>query len=212
MPLKRTVVSRFAGYIFGYYVTWSWCNYFRAFKTRMCGLANGYQVSLNQLSEAGRGNDGSSDIFIYCDQKRIQQNTKRQWVDTEHDVTIDINSNKLVSACEAGGSAETAAWTMVSGDGTAIIQLCPWYMKYCLKQFEDKNFVYVTPNALLLNKVRDLSTRPPPSTLDRPQIEDFRLLDFAILHEVCITLRLSPTLTKADHDFEVYLLILLPLS
>jgi hypothetical protein len=88
------------------------------------------------------------------------------------------------------------------GNAAALIQLCPWYMK----QFEGKEFVYITRNALL-NAAKAL----PPPLSDRPQIEYFALLNHPIvLHEVCITA--SPALTKADHDFEVHLLILLPLS
>jgi hypothetical protein len=66
-----------------------------------------------------------------------------------------------------------------------MIQLCPWYMKYCLKQFENKGFVYLTRDAL--DEAWVLSVRPPPSILDRPQIDCFVLLDQVILHEVCIT-------------------------
>jgi hypothetical protein len=73
---------------------------------------------------------------------------------------------------------------MESSKGTAAIQLCPWYMEYYRKQFEGGGSVYLSPG--VLSKIWDLSTRPP-STLDRPQIDYFRLLDVIILHEVCIT-------------------------
>ena len=67
-------VSRFARYIFGNHVAGLWCNYFRPFKTRRCGLANEYQDPFNRLSEADQ-NDRSSDIFIYCDLERFQYHT-----------------------------------------------------------------------------------------------------------------------------------------
>ncbi|OXV06457.1 hypothetical protein Egran_05774 [Elaphomyces granulatus] len=142
-------------------------------------------LPFNKLSEADQGNDRSSDIFIYCDQKRLQQNTEGQWIDMEHRHALDINHSKeMVPSCE--GSTDIEAWTAVYDDGAAIIQLCPWFMQHLLKQFQNNGeYIYITPDAL--NTIRDLSTRPPPSTLDKPLIDYFCVLDHTILHELSHT-------------------------
>ena len=98
-----------------------------------------------------------------------------------------------------------SAWTQILGDTAALIQLCPWY----LKQLEDKEFGYITSDAL--NAAKALSTNPPPSTLSTGR--KLNILAFLISpYSMRFVLRLSPAPTKADHDFEVHLLILLPLS
>jgi hypothetical protein len=199
-------VSRLRGYIFGDTWVYASCNYFRLFKTRRCGLANEYQGRFNNLSQYG----WASDILIYCDQTRLEQNPEGLWVDTKNNYVYDGSSNMAINACEKdpGTAGHTVSHTDIKHGGTALMQLCPWYMKYLLNKIENNEFVYITPDALI--RARDLSTRPPLSPLIGPQIDYFVLLDQVILHEVCIT---SPAPTnKADHDFEVHLLILLPLS
>jgi hypothetical protein len=159
-------------------------------------IANEYQGPFIRLSKAGWS--ARSDIIIYCDQTRLQQNTEGHWVDVIKDILMHVklinkqtvreeSKVQVVSYCEdQEGSTTYYAWTHVlSEDGTAVIQLCPWYMKLCLKKFEAGQPVYITPDAL--NSVRDLATRPS-KLLDQPsQIDYFCLLDCVILHEVCIT-------------------------
>jgi hypothetical protein len=176
-------VTDLARYIFGYYIIWegALCNYFRPYKTRRCGLANQYQAPFTKLSQAG--NDGSSDILVYCDQTRFEQNSEGQWIDT---ISKQVgNINQLYACNSDDGSLDVGseshvlhvfAWTTATA-----IQLCPWYMKYSLKNFQDGGFAYVTADL-----VQGLSSRTP-STTDWPQIQYFALLDFFILHEVCIT-------------------------
>jgi hypothetical protein len=63
--------------------------------------------------------------------------TEGEWIDTEHNVVMDSEYD-----C---GQAGPTAWTMKVGNtADFLIQLCPWYMK----QFEDKEFAYITRNAL----------------------------------------------------------------
>jgi hypothetical protein len=167
-------MSSFTGYIFGENNLRAWGyahgNYFRPFKTRRYGLANEYQDVFKVLDRAGR----NADIIIYCDQTRLQQNAEGHWVDKINKRTFSEEDADTIERCEQEG--KTAAWTVRTRDSTLVIQLCPWYMK----QFEGKDLVFITPEAL--NRIRDPST--PPSTL---LIDNFRLLDHTILHEVCIT-------------------------
>ncbi|KAN0070241.1 hypothetical protein V8E54_011822 [Elaphomyces granulatus] len=129
-----------------------------------------------------------------------QMNSQGHWVDVIKDILMHVklinkqtvreeSKVQVVSYCEdQEGSTTYYAWTHVlSEDGTAVIQLCPWYMKLCLKKFEAGQPVYITPDAL--NSVRDLATRPS-KLLDQPsQIDYFCLLDCVILHELTHTTR-----------------------
>jgi hypothetical protein len=185
----NTRVSRLAGYIFG--DTWPYHdvigNYFRLFKTQSCGLANEYQGPFSRISKYGQDDKGSSDILIYCDQTRIQQNPEGRWVDTINIFTYSRNTgSEAVNTCEKGG---IAAHTTTTLDGTVLMQLCPGYMKSQEENFGNEIFVYLTRHGAL-RTVRELSTNPDHpilSTWPDPLIEYFALLDYAILHEVCIT-------------------------
>jgi hypothetical protein len=191
-------VSRLKGYIFGDTWIYALCNYFRLFKTQRCGLANKYQGPFSRISKYGQDDKGSSDIdiLIYCDQTRIRQNPEGLWVDTINRFTYNRNSKSVINACfekvpPAGSSSSgIVAYTSTKPDGTdrtALIQLCPRYMKSQKKNFRNKKFVSLTHRGALRN-VRELSTNPGsrPDSPD-PLIEYFALLDHTILHEVCIT-------------------------
>jgi hypothetical protein len=111
---------------------------------------------------------------------------KERWVDTEHNVVMDSEYD-----C---GQAGPTGWTMKVGNtADFLIQLCPWYMK----QFEDKEFAYITRNAL--NAAKALSTNPPSTLLDTPG-RKLTILSFLIpSYSMRFVLRLSPAPTKADH-------------
>jgi hypothetical protein len=174
--LADSRVSRLAGFLFGENdsLAWAnaWCNYFRPFKTRRCGLANEYQVAFHMLDEAGSA--GSNQHF-FCDQKRFYLDTTGRMVDSIYRRIISIDDEKFVTDCSRKRSA---GYTFV-GDGKVVIQLCPGLME---KVFRD---LYVTDNILRL--ARDTSTRSPPDPTVPPTIDYFCLPDCVILNLVCIT-------------------------
>jgi hypothetical protein len=138
-------------------------------------------VPFNKVSEAARGNDKSSDIFIYCDQERLQPNTEGYWIDIDRHVALNIKE-----ACQGKGERPLTSWSM-GINGETMIQLCPWYMQYWLKEFQDNGVIYIAPNVfnIIQDIIRDLST--PAREHLKLNIKSFGLLDLTILHEVCIT-------------------------
>jgi len=171
--LKSRRVSRLAGFLFGNDPS-AWLNAWSVFTV---------------LSEIG---SAKSTQHFFCDQNRISRRKDGRMVDKTIGRVLSIEDEKTLNGCSKGA---VAIWTWVDVDGTAGIQLCPWFMDN-LQQHWDLG-VYVTND--ILRVARGLPTRP--HQIEPPPIDLFCLLDCVILSLLTRTIPASTYLEFIVRDF-----------